>query len=212
MIHLMGWALFGCSPEHSIGRQRTDPVPPATPPGDDEDEFGNPPDWNDCFEGHRGMYFNLENTHPDVEPELGSHAPQDPTSLDWWDRSRLAVDQFDASIDFGTNWWPVDDGLEDDPSYFTARWVAWIRVWSDGPMTYSLGSNSDAWVLIDDEVTTAQPDTFIYDPDEYTVDLEATQAHFDVRYAQRVGDENGFRFRVLSGDVTICYPSYEVVE
>ncbi len=201
--------VWACSPEHGIQRQKEDVIPPAEPPGDLENVFGNPPDWNDCYEGFRGMYFNLENGHPDMEPTITDPPLDCCSSLDWWEPNRLAVDQFDASIDFGTNWWPVDDGLEDDPSYFATRWVAWIRVWSDGPVTFSLGANTDAWVLYDDDNMLAQMSSQeVYDPREFTADLEATQAHLDIRYGHRLGVENGFRFRVLQGDVTICYPDY----
>jgi hypothetical protein len=201
-------SLFACSPETGLGHDKAVVVPPATPPGNLVGDFGNPPDWNDCFEGLRGMYFNLENTHPDVEPDVDDKAPTC-CRQDWWDQDKLYVDQFDASLDHGTNWFPVDDGLADDPLYFAVRWIGWIRVWSDGPVTFSLGADSDAWIIFDDDtVLAAMPATYEYDPQEITVDLEATQAHFDVRFAQRKGTQDGFSFRVMEGDVSICYPDY----
>ena len=122
--------LLACS-EYRV-REGED-VPVAEPPGRD-DEIGDPPEWADCFEGLTGYYANLETTHPDVERIVNV---SDPTLLDWWEN--IVFDRFDPSLVFGPTWYPVDEGLIDDPDYFAVRWVGWLRV--------SLASVISAWRL-----------------------------------------------------------------
>lgn len=198
--------LAGCS-EYVV--ERPDPPPPAEPPGRDPDaDFGQPPDWSDCAEGWYGQYYNLTADDPAVEPDADDRAPDDPTSLDWWDPDRVAWRDFDGTLDLGANWWPVDEGLEGDPAYFAVRWTAWMRVWNGGTLSFTLGSASDGWVLLDGEVLAAQPGPHGFAPETYDVQVAAGQYPFDLRVAHRAGDESAFRFRVLSGDVSVCYPDF----
>lgn len=198
--------LVACS-EYKV--ERPDPPPPADPPGIDPDaDFGKPPDWADCAAGYYAQYYNLTADDPIVEPPDDEVAPADPTALDWWDPSRLAYRDFDGTLDIGANWWPVDEGYDQDPAYFTVRWTAWMRVWSGGTMTFTLGSASDGWVLLDGDVIGAQPGVHPFEPETIAVDVRAGQYPFDVRAAHRGGSDSAFRFRVLTGDVTICYPDF----
>jgi len=198
--------VLACS---EYGVREPDPPAPADPPGVDPDaDFGKPPDWQDCYAGYYGQYYNLPVDHPDVEPEADTPAPGDPDALDWWDASRLSYRQFDGSLDLGSNWWPVDDGLEGDPRYFSVRWTAWIRAWSGTQVAVQLSVEGDAWVLADKEVVVALPAS--EDPAAQTFDfsLAGGQYPFDVRFAQRSGDLSTFRFRVIGGDVSVCYPDF----
>ena len=184
------------------------PVPPAEPPGDEGDDFGDPPDWGDCYEGYLGQYYNLPRTHPDLEPEAAG-ASIDYTLKDWWDDSYLSFQRYDPSLDFGANWWPVDEGLASDPDYFAGRWTAWLRAWNDETIAFTLGAASDAWLLIDGEVVasiTGSPD---FDPVTVELDIDAGQYPLELRFAQRVTAESGFRFRVIQGETTVCYPEFE---
>lgn len=183
-----------------------DPPAPAEPPGLDPDaDFGQPPDWTTCTAGYHAQYYNLA----DGDPALaGDAAPTDPTTLDWWDPSRLAYRDFDGTLDLGANWWPVDEGLTGDPVGFTARWTAWVRAWSGGDVSVTLGSATDGWVILDGEVVGAQPGPHLFEPVTVTFSLPAGQYPLDVRAAQRGGDESAFRFRFLQGDVSVCYPDF----
>ncbi len=182
----------------------------ATPPGSPPDQSGQPPDWQDCFQGFLGEYSNLAQNHPDVEPmpplEGEEPAPLDLTTLDWWDQP--SFQEFSPSLDFGSNWWPVDEGLAGDPAYFSVRWNAWLRAWDDTTLEFSLGSADDVWILLDDEIVFAQPGIKDFEPQTYTLDLDAGQYPIEIRYAHRSG-QSGFRFRVLDGDVSLCYAEYD---
>lgn len=181
-------------------------VPPAEPPGLPDQGYGGPPNWADCSGGWLGRYSNLAATHPDMEPGPESPLPTDPSELDWWDD--VAFTEFEAGLDFGTNWWPVDDGLASDPDYFAVSWVAWLRATDDTNLEFLFGANTDAWILLDDtpiaEIVGAQ----VFEQSVRNVSIDSGQYPIVIRYAHR-GGNSGFRFRVLGGDVQICYPDFE---
>src|SRR4051812_45293355 len=104
MSRLWLLALAGCSIEHQL----SDPpkVPPADPPGEDENPEGNPPDWQNCFQGWRAQYFNLAIHDDFVDPRpLDDPAPLTPDGFDYWSKP-LFDEQYDPTLDFGQNWWP----------------------------------------------------------------------------------------------------------
>ena len=195
--------LLACS-DYQV--RKPDPPTPVEPPGVDPDaDIGSPPDWTTCGEGWHGVYANLTAENPAVEPEEDVLA-SDPTTLDWWDD--VSFRQFDGSLDIGQNWWPVDEGIAEDPLYFAVRWTAWIRGYSDTTVEAWLGSDDDAWVLVNGDVVASQPGLREFEPEVVTFTVQAGQFPIDIRYAQRAGDTSGFRFRVLSGDVGLCYPDF----
>ena len=103
----------------------------------------------------------------------------------------------------------MDEGFEADPAYFAVRWTAWMRVWEGTTLSLTVGSADDGWVILDDALIAAQPGIHPFAPATFTVDVAAGQYPLDIRMAQRAGTDSAFRFRVLSGDVSICYPAFD---
>ncbi len=206
MRSLLFLAIAGCT-EYQI--QDPPVVPPAEPPGSN-DELGDPPDWNTCQGGWHGQYVNLEVDDPDVTPPRKAVPPTEPFALTWWDAP--SFEQFDAGLDFGENWWPVDDGLESDPEYFAVHWRGWLRAVSGTDVTFTLGSADDSWVVLNGQILASQPGIHKFEPQIYTVFVEAGQYPIEVFYASRATDPSGFRFRILSGDVMQCYADYSAQE
>ena len=192
----------GCS-EYRVHQPA--PIEPADPPGSDADDLGSPPDWATCTAGYLGQYYNLEESHPDVSDDLDA---VDPDQADWWDPDRLSFQRFDASLDMGSNWWPVDEGLAGDPDFFAARWTAWMRVERSGDVALSFGATTDGWVFINDEIVASVEAKERYNPEPVTVSLSSGQVPLVLLFAHRGGDTAAFRFRVAAGDVTICYPDF----
>ncbi len=182
-------------------------VPPADPPPSLPGLHGSPPDWNTCGAGYAGRYHNLGPADPmvgvDAEP-----APEHPDDVDWWAQDTLTFTRFDPSLDFGANWWPVDEGIEDDPAYYTVTWAAWVRVHARTSLQILLGAADDAWVLRGDEVVASVRGAEWLEAQVFAVDVSPGQYPLTVRYAHRAADEAGLRFRVVGGDVTVCYPDY----
>lgn len=198
--------LSACGQEVSFVQEP--PPPPAEPPGPGEDDRGNPPDWQNCFQGWRGIYSNLTVDHPDVMPRPADPvAGTDPEQLDWWERE--AFEKFDPTLDFGQNWWPVDEGLQGDPSYFAVYWHAWIRAWSNTTVELSLGSSDDAWVYVDGAPVVERPGLQDFERQTVTFDLRSGPYPIEVYFAHRASETSGMSMRVISGDVSICYPDFE---
>ncbi|MFT5457568.1 MAG: hypothetical protein ACI9K2_004065 [Myxococcota bacterium] len=197
------WVLVvgGCQ-EFALVTDKRDVEPVATELAGPDFGFGDPPDWDSCRAGWIGDYTNLQPTHPDIVDD--AIAPVDPRSLDWWARSDFQ--DFDASLDFGPQWWPIDDGLTGDPEHFAVRWRSWMRVWSATELELVFGAVGDAWMLID-EAPSVQVTGDVFEPEVVRVSLQPGQVPVDVRYGHRGGD-SGFRWRVVSGDVSFCYPDF----
>lgn len=196
----MIWLLLACS-DYSV---RTGPeVPVAEPPGRGDDEFGDAPSWSDCTQGWQGDYANLDPDDPYVVDALT--APNDPIELDWWDDPVFST--FDPVLEFGSGWWPVDEGLADDPGVFAVRWRAWMRVWEPGAVPFVVGAQDDVWVVVGDDVALSMPGPQPYEPDQVELDLSdvPSQVPITVYFAHRVSPDSGLRFRPLDPDaVTIC--------
>jgi hypothetical protein len=194
--------LVACS---DYGVEGAPPVPPAEPPPD-EDEFGDPPDWNDCLSGWHGQYVNFSVEDTLVNPPRSEEPEADPYRLDWWDD--VAFEQFDPSLDFGENWWPVDEGLDADPQFFGVHWRAWIRTTSGVDVTLTLGSKDDSWVALNETVIASDPGIHPFLPTTYSAYIESGQYPIEVFYAHRKGASSGFQFRFLTGDLQLCYADY----
>lgn len=177
-------------------------VPPVDPPEEDPDaDEGDPPDWSTCQEGWHGQYFNVEADDPDVEPE---EAPADMGDLEMWEDAALAFRRFDPSLDWGDNWWPVDEGLADDPAYFAARWNAWLRVTDGNTLQLVLGADTTAWLKVNrEEVAVVSGDAEVVE-----IDVSPGQFPIELRFVQLREAESGLRFRLVSEDAEICYPEY----
>jgi len=193
-------SFIGCGQDATLQRRV---VPPAEPPGTSP-ERGDAPDWQNCFQGWRGQYANLTVDHRDVLPgPKDEPAGTDPRELDWFDDP--VFEDFDPTLDFGRNFWRVDEDLEGDPAYFAVRWSAWIRAWSDTDVQVILGSSDDSWLFIGDEPVIERPGIQAFERTSETFRMDAGVAPIDIYYAHRASEESGFAFRVISGDISICY-------
>ena len=199
-------ALVACS-EYQV--REPDALPTAEAPAIPATIYGNPPDWQTCEPGFAGHYTNLTADEMGVAaPDTGVEDALDPTALDWWDPSRPSIADFDPSLDFGANWWPLDEGIEGDPAWFAVWWVAWLRVWDDTEASFTLGAATDAWVLLDDVQVAAQSGRTAFEPETVPLSLDGGQYPVIVYAAQRGGPASALRFRWLTGDVTLCYPDF----
>ena len=86
--------------------------------------------------------------------------------------------------------------------------LAWLRERLKGWRTLIFGAADDAWVIIDDEIEASVLGAPAMDPQLVDVYLSPGQYPIRVRYAHRKATAAGFRFRVVGGDVSICYPEF----
>ena len=202
--------LVGCS--ENILTRPTIPQP-VEPPGSQQDIFGVPPgDWNNCYNGLLGSYFNLQADHPDIEPEEKGELGELQT-LDLWADNYQVQERYDhiGDLDIGPNWWPVDEGLPEDPAYFSVRWVGWMRIKRPADYSFVLGASTNAWLLLNDEPVVLIEDSQSVESHIYSHPLEIGNYTVDLRWAHRYGDQSGFRFHAHSGDpddLTLCAAEY----
>lgn len=203
----IGLLAGGCG--RDIGFVEPEKPPVAEPPGKDDDPNGLAPDWQNCTTGWRGKYSNLASDHKYVTPRLADEPmPTDPLALDLWDSPEF--EQYDASLDFGQNFWPVDEGLDGDPAYFAVYWQAWIRAWSTTTLSLLAGSSDESWVLVNGEQVVAVPGLQPFERQRYDVSLGAGQYPIEVYYVHRASELSAMSLRVLGGDVSICYPEWDL--
>ena len=204
--------LAACS---EIGLRPPPPPTPAEPPERALDLWGTPPsDWQGCFPGFRGLYYNLTD-HADLERPLADRPPPEdgepplalPGDLDWWD-GPLSFERYDATTDFGPSWWPVDEDFADDPLYYAVRWVGWVRITRRGAHELVFGASSDAWILLNGDVVAEVTDNAQFDAQAVTLDLNTGVYRLDVRYAHRLGSASGFRLRFVRDGLLTCFPEY----
>jgi len=204
-VTLLLAAATSCGGEVSIYRP---PPPPVVDNVEgDVDDVGDPPDFTTCSQGWFASYYNLPPTHPDVEPLAASLPGVDPMTLDWWDAEYIAFEKYDPSLEFGANWWPVDEGIEDDPAYYSVKWNAWLRAYDDSNVEMVLAASSDAWILLNDEVIASVEGSEEFEAITINRQIDSGVYPIEIRFTHRMGAA-GFRFRVANGDVLICFPDF----
>lgn len=215
-LALVAAGLVACGNEGAIFQP--DPPPPAEPPGTVIDAQGEPPnDWVNCGSGHFALYFNLAENEPfvgDVEGDTGSTLPGvdpiDPAAVPFWFDDHLAFSKYDVSLEFGPNWWPVDEGLANDPRYFATQWTSWLRVFNDNQnVQIVLAAETDVFITIGENTQIVRSDVR-YAPEIIDLPLDTGVYPVTIRYAQRKGQDGGFRFRVVNPaeQARICWPDF----
>ena len=81
-----------------------------------------------------------------------------------------------------------------------------MRVWSATELEVVFGAVGDGWMLVNEQPTLHVTHE-AFEPESFTIELQPGQMPVDVRYGHRGGD-SGFRWRVVSGDVSLCYPEF----
>lgn len=198
-------SLFACAPDYQVDQGEEIKVPVAQP--DTSEPASTSPDWANCDRGWAGSFYNLPADHPDFGNDSLTESPFDTSLVDWWDDAYFSFQRFDATLDFGPGWSPVDEGLPEDPSWFTARWLGWAYVEGDAPAEIHLAAGSDVWVKVGDQI---YADLHAGDPFEarsQVVNLPPGQSPVEVSFAHRRG-EPGLSVRFSGEQLHLCYPEW----
>jgi len=105
--------------------------------------------------GYYGLYYNLSSNHPEVEQYKGDIIPNTKIGRenDWYNPEFFSFSRVDKNLTFGQRFLPVDEGKPGDPYGFAVNWRAIIDVSSGATYRYTIASDDDSWVFIDDQLT-----------------------------------------------------------
>ena len=136
--------------------------------------------------GYWGEYFNLPNDHPEVEGLItGLVLGDNPFNHDWYDEQYFSFERRDSSLEWGSGFFEVDDGLPDDPYYAAVHWNAEIWVPEEGDYEFYLKSDDDSWVYIDDTMEADLGGVHAPMETTETVHLTAGWHTIDIYHAER---------------------------
>jgi len=181
-----------------------------------------------------GTYYNLPNTHPDMEswvangnsygvypgmventltgsmPTLTAYGSTRIKQWDWWDSKYQVFQRVDSTADLQTNfassWFPVNTGLPGDPQDFAVKWTGKFYVAEDKNYTYSMGSDDDSWLFIDKKLVLDLGGVHGLTYGSYTIALTAGWHDIDIFFAERNVVQSGFQLNFFSDTVPTPTP------
>jgi fibro-slime domain-containing protein len=171
--------------------------------------------------GLLGTYYNHSSEHPDMErwvtgpdpgyvestlsgamPTLTTYGGTRVSQWDWWNPAYQVFQRVDSDTDlqnnFASSWFPVDTGLPNDPYDFAVHWEGIFYVDEDKDYTYSMGSDDDSWLFIDNELVLDLGGVHALTYANYTVTLNQGYHDIDIFFAERHVVQSGFQLNFFS--------------
>jgi fibro-slime domain-containing protein len=173
--------------------------------------------------GLMGYYYNHSSEHPDMEhwitgvetgyventltgatPTLTTYGATRVIQWDWWDDKYKVGQRVDSDADLQSNfagsWFPaiVDTGLPNDPQDFAVHWEGSFYVDENKTYTYSMGSDDDSWLFIDNSLILDLGGVHGLATTSYNVDLTAGWHDIDIFFAERNVVESAFQLNFFS--------------
>jgi len=171
--------------------------------------------------GLLGTYYNLPDTHPDMElwitgleqgyvaptltgdmPTLTAYGATRVFQWDWWTSQYQVFQRVDSDADlqsnFASSWFPISNSLPGDPYHFAVKWTGTFYVDQDKSYTYSMGSDDDSWLFIDKQLVLDLGGVHGVTSDSYTIPLTAGFHDIEIFFAERHTVQSGFQLNFFS--------------
>lgn len=160
--------------------------------------------------GLLGRYYNLPESHPDVESgstdqnlglvesslplRLTAAGEQEYEQFDWWDEQYLSTSRVDESLDWPSDFFPLDEGKPGDPYHFAVHWTATMEVPEDGSYSFATASDDESWVFVDDQLVVDNGGLHGRTRRSGSADLSAGEHSVDIYFAERQPTGSNFTF------------------
>jgi len=171
--------------------------------------------------GLTGTYYNLPDTHPDMErwipgfdpgyvdstlsgamPTLTPYGATKVLQWDWWYPAYFSFTRLDSNADlqsnFASSWYPIPSSLPGDPYDFAVNWSGNFYVDTNKSYTYSMGSDDDSWLFIDKQLVLDLGGVHGMTYGNYTISLNEGYHNIDIFFAERHVSESGFQLNFFS--------------
>ncbi len=146
--------------------------------------------------GFYGLYYNLTINDPGMELFRGSEIPNPVVAWKnyWYDQKYFSFSRIDPRIDFGRNFFPVDEGKPGDPFHFAVHWRAVINVPENGNYSYSVTCDDDCWVFINGKMITDLNGVHSAKTDRKEIYFSAGYHKLEIWFAERSRHSSVFSF------------------
>ena len=152
----------------------------------------------------------VENTLSGDMPTLSAYGATQVIQWDWWTPGYQVFQRVDSDADlqsnFASSWFPVDTGLAGDPYHFAVHWEGTFYVAEDKNYTYSMGSDDDSWLFIDNQLILDLGGVHGVTYGNYTIALNQGYHDIDIFFAERHTVQSGFQLNFFSDLETNAVP------
>lgn len=146
-----------------------------------------------------GTNQNQGLVQPTLPLQVTEDGRQEYAQFDWWDDRYLSVSRVDETLDWSTDFFPVDEGKSGDPFHFAVHWTATMEVSEDGSYSFATASDDESWVFIDGQLVVDNGGLHGRRRREGETTLTAGEYDVDIFFAERHRGGSNFSFYPPSG-------------
>ncbi len=175
-----------------------------------------------------GTYYNHSDAHPDMQPSpwnggvgmvnstLTGASPTlngsaDYSQFDWWDSQYKVFSRNDSDADlqtgFASSFFPISNSLPGDPYHLAVKWTGRFYVDENKSYTYSMGSDDDSWLFIDDALVLDLGGIHGMTYTNHSISLTKGYHDIDIFFAERQTSQSGFQLNFFSDLEPVPAPS-----
>ena len=146
--------------------------------------------------GFFGSYYNLQPGDPGMFTQgrsrsnsvIGGNNP-------WYDQRYLSLERVDQSLNFGNNFFPLNESLPNDPFDFAVHWRARLVAPTANTYSFSTNADDDSWVLIDNSLVVNNGGMHAARLKSGSIYLTTGSHLIDIYYAERSRTGSVFDFK-----------------